>query len=294
VRAGDPPASGRKATSVAARLLAEHGLSLNQIAEQAPTRRVTKQDVLRYVEAATPAAPPPVPSTLQPPSTMRRAIAEHMARARATIPHGQTVMAADVSRLVAWREDEKARFVGRERARLTFTVFFVAALGRTLGRLGPDLGTARPGRDGGVDVGVAVALDGGLIVPVVREADRRSLGEIARAVDDLAGRARAGKLAPDETVGAAMTVTNAGSFGNLAAFPIVPLRQVGILAPGIVERRPRPAPDGGIRLGWRCLLTLVFDRRELSDLAADRLLRATVDELERLVGTPSVAAGASG
>lgn len=230
---------------------------------------------------------------------MRRAIADHMTKARATIPHGQTVIEADLTRLVAWREQQRTAFEAREGARLTFSVVFILALGRALTRpvgraFMPAVsraGTpappeqARPAGTTVVDVGVAVALDDGLIVPVVRGADTRSLGEIARAVDDLATRARTGRLVPEEMGGALMTLTNVGSFGNLAAFPIVPLDQAGILGPGIVERRPLPAPDGGVRLGWRCLLGLVFDRRRLTDLAADRLLRAVVDELDRLAGS---------
>jgi len=203
---------------------------------------------------------------------MRRAIAEHMSRAFQTIPHGQTVMAADLTRLVSWRAQNKQAFQHSEGANLTFTVFFVYALARTLAQ-----------RTGGpVDVGVAVALDGGLIVPVLRAADTLTLGATARGITDLASRARANKLSPDETQGARMTVTNVGSFGNLTASPIVPLSQSGILAPGLVEQRPLPGPDSGVRLGWRCLLSLMFDRRALDDFAADRLLRSVVDELERI------------
>ena len=215
---------------------------------------------------------------------MRRAIADHMSKARATIPHGQTVMEADITRLVTWREREKVAFQAREGANLTLTVFFVAALGRALRRVASDLEVPPPIRSGSttIDLGIAVALDGGLIVPVVRNADRLSFGEAARTIQDLADRARAGRLAPDETTGAVMSVTNVGTFGNITAFPIVPLNQVGILGPGIVEQRPLPSGDGGIRLGWRCLLALVFDRRALSDFAADRLLSTVVEEL----GTP--------
>ena len=148
-------------------------------------------------------------------------------------------------------------------------MFFISALARQLSQY---LGKH-------VDLGVAVALDAGLIVPVLRAADTRTLAETARALADLASRARAGKLAPDETQGADMTVTNVGSFGNLLASPIIPLGQIGILGPGLVERRPFPGPGGGIRPGWRCVLTLMFDRRAFSDLAADRFLRGVVDAL---------------
>jgi len=265
-----PPAvaaSPPKPTPVAARLLAEHGLTANQIPTQ--SGRLTRDDVLNFVRAT----PKPIEqsaqraaagTTLVPLTSMRRAIAEHMTTAHQTIPHGQTVMAVDMSPLVAWRDACKA-----EGANLTFTVLFVSALGRALARV----------EGGSVDIGVAVALDGGLIVPVVRAADTLSLTETARAIADLATRARANQLKPDEVQGARMTLTNVGSFGNLTAAPIVPLGPLGILGPGLVERRPLPGPDGGIRPGWQCLLSLVFDRRAFSDFAADRFLRGVIEEL---------------
>ena len=128
-------------------------------------------------------------------------------------------------------------------------------------------------------------------MPVLRGADSLSLAETARAIADLAARARANKLSPDETQGARMTLTNVGSFGNLTASPIVPLGQIGILGPGLVERRPLPvAADGGIRLGWRCLLSLTFDRRAFDDYAADRFLRGIIDNLTALPAATSVPA----
>src|SRR5947209_6343670 len=276
VEAAGPP---RKVTSVAARLLAEHGLTAEDIATHAG--RVTKEDVLSFVAGAagaarSPRAAPAVAAApdgdLVPLTTMRRAIAEHMLKARQTIPHGQTVMDVDLTQVVAWREAHKDAFRDQHGASLTITVLFVHALARQLAR---SLG-------GPADVGVAVALDAGLIVPVVRAAESLSLPETARAIADLAARARANKLSPDETQGARMTLTNVGSFGNLTASPTVPLGQIGILGPGLVERRPLPVADGGIRLGWRCLLSLTFDRRAFDDYAADRFLRGIIDDLTAL------------
>jgi 2-oxoglutarate dehydrogenase E2 component (dihydrolipoamide succinyltransferase) len=188
-----------------------------------------------------------------------------MTRAAQGIPHGQVVAAADLTELVGWREAHKSAFEAGERAPLTFTVLFVYALARQL---------TPP-----ADVGVAVALDSGLIVPVLRQADRLSLGETARQLAELAARARARQLALEDTQGAQMTLTNVGSFGNLTAAPIIPVGQRGILGPGLVERRPLPAPDGGIRPGWRCLVSFVYDRREQNDFAADRFVTGVVDAL---------------
>ena len=258
-------AAAPKPTPVAARLLAEHGLDAQQVASRAG--RLTKEDVLRHLGSAAPRA---AAAGLVPLTPMRRAIAEHMTRSVQTIPHGQTVMAADLTRLVAWREHNKHAFQQNEGANLTFTVLFVHALATQLARY----------THGSVDLGVAVALDGGLIVPILRAADALSLGATARGIADLAARARGGKLEPGETQGAQMTVTNVGSFGNLTASPIVPLTQMGIFGPGLVERRPLPGPDHGLRFGWRCLLSLMFDRRALDDFAADRLLRSVVEQIE--------------
>jgi pyruvate/2-oxoglutarate dehydrogenase complex dihydrolipoamide acyltransferase (E2) component len=265
-----------RVTPLASKLLAEHGLTPADL-PVAPEGRVDKDAVLRYLDARAtrPSVPPehPVGEGLAPLSPMRRAIAEHMAEARRTIPHGQAVLGVDLTALALWRESEKAAFRQREGAPLTFTVLFVHALARALAAT----------RDAApIDLGVAVALDRGLIVPVVRHADRLDLPGTARAVADLAQRARAGRLDLAETRGALMTVTNVGSFGNLAAFPIVPLHQRGILGPGLVEQRPLPLPGPGLRLGWRCLLALVFDRRAFDDLGADRLLRRVEHELAAL------------
>jgi 2-oxoisovalerate dehydrogenase E2 component (dihydrolipoyl transacylase) len=266
VAAPSPPPAP-KPTPVAARLLKEHGLTADQI--HAQSGRLTKEDVLTFVQRGKPREIAPMThGELTPLSPMRRAIADHMVNARQSIPHGQTVMAADLTQLVAWRDAHKAAFQEREGANLTFTVFFVYALAQQLS----------PGH-GPVDLGVAVALEHGLIVPVLHGADSLSLADTARGIADLADRARNNKLAPDETQGARMTVTNVGSFGNLTASPIIPLGQVGILGPGLVERRPLPAPDHGIRIGWRCLISLMFDRRAFTDLAADKLLRGVITEL---------------
>ncbi|MBV9543365.1 MAG: 2-oxo acid dehydrogenase subunit E2, partial [Chloroflexi bacterium] len=97
---------------------------------------------------------------------------------------------------------------------------------------------------------------------------------------------RTGTLTAADMQGARMTLTNVGSFGNLLASPIIPVGQIGIFGPGVIERRPLPAPDG-IRLGYQCILTLVFDRRELDDFAADRFLGSVVDHLKQLAAARS-------
>lgn len=223
-------------------------------------------------------------SSVSLPTSMRRAIAEHMTRARATIPQGQSVVDADLTRLAAARDRHKVSFQAREGVPLTYTACFVAALARALRRLAPDLRSPPPIRDGApsIDIGVAVAVEAGLLVPVIRSAGVLSLGETARALGDLVERSRLGKLGLDETRGAWMSITNVGSFGNLTAFPIVPVGQAALLAPGAVVPRLVPAEAGGVRPASRCLLALVFDRRIFSDIEADALLHAVAEELDHL------------
>ncbi|MBV9544165.1 MAG: 2-oxo acid dehydrogenase subunit E2, partial [Chloroflexi bacterium] len=234
-------------TPVASRLLEEHGLRLEDV--NASARRLTKHDVLRHLETR---------NAGRPLSSMRRAIADHMVKARQTIPHGQTFMAADVTELWRWREATRAAFEATHGVRLTLTVCFLHALARAFAET----------EHVSVDLGVAVAVPNGLVVPVIRAVDTLPLGETARALHEAAERARSGTLTAADMQGARMTLTNVGSFGNLVASPIVPVGQIGILGPGLVERRPLPAPDG-IRLGYHCLVTLMFDRREMDDFAAD-------------------------
>lgn len=256
-------------------------------AEPAPEREESRAPE----PAAAELAPEPRGQALPSPAAMRRSIAAHMVKARSTIPHGQTVMDADMTSIASAHEYKKAAFAAREGAKLTYTALFVAALARAVARSGPELGLTVPDR--GVDIGVAVAAPAGLLVPVVRGASRLSLGEIARSIADLALRARLGKLALAEMEGALLTVTNVGTFGNLTAFPIIPLNQSAILAPGLVEPRPLASADGGVRLGVRCLLALVFDRRALSDIAADRLLRDVIAELGRVADAQGQARAAT-
>jgi pyruvate/2-oxoglutarate dehydrogenase complex dihydrolipoamide acyltransferase (E2) component len=250
----------RRPTSVAARLLEEHRLELAQV--PAAGARLTRADVLAFLEARDD-SPGLVPLT-----PMRRAIATHMTSASREIPQGQVVVSVDLTRLVRWRAAVKDAFQEAEGASLTFTVLFTHALARQ----------ARPD----MNIGVAVALEEGLIVPVLHAANSLDLGATARGVADLTTRARNRTLTLAETQGAHMTVSNVGSFGNLVAAPIVPLGQQALLGPGLVERRPLPADDGGLYPGWRCLLALVFDRRVMDDFAADRFLRGVADELRGL------------
>ncbi|MFQ3660949.1 MAG: dihydrolipoamide acetyltransferase family protein [Chloroflexaceae bacterium] len=300
---------------VVARLAAEHGLDLTRITGTGQGGRVTKQDVLRYLEAreapapdVPPAAPPapsqppvvapPVPTPapavplpedaeLVPLTPMRRSIAEHMERSVRTAPHVTTVMEADLSRVVAHREANKAAFE-RQGARLTFTPYFVQAVVAGLqqvpvmnGRF-TDAGIVLNRR---IHIGVAVALDEGLLVPVVRDADEKNLLGLARIINDLVERARTRRLAPDETRDGTFTISNHGVSGSLFATPIINQPQAAILGVGAIVKRPVVVTQHGvdaIAIKPMCYLSLTFDHRIADGATADAFLVAVKAALERV------------
>lgn len=301
---------------VVARLVAEHGLDLAAIPGTGQGGRVTKQDVLRYIEArpaiepapetahavaeatpglgatpggteASPPAPPPIPDDAEivPLSPMRRAIAEHMARSVRTAPHVTTVMEVDLGRVLAHREASRAAFE-RQGVRLTLTPYFVQAAAVALGQV-PVLNGSFTEEgivlNRRIHIGVAVALDEGLLVPVVRDADEKNLLGLARAVNDLAARARSRRLRPDETQGGTFTITNHGVSGSLFATPIINQPQAAILGIGAIVKRPIVISQDGIdAIAIRPLayLSLTFDHRIADGATADGFLAAVKQALE--------------
>jgi 2-oxoglutarate dehydrogenase E2 component (dihydrolipoamide succinyltransferase) len=193
----------------------------------------------REQQSAAPSQPSPVGGGAKL-SSMRRRIAERMQEARATIPQGSCVREADLSRI--------------QRDGQSWTAYFVKALAAGAGV---------------ANVGVAVEVEGGLVVPVVKGADRLSVREIGDRLQDLASRARDSKLKPEDVTEGAFTITNVGMTGTLMAFPLLNPGQPGILAPGAIR-------DG------RCYVTLCYDRRAMDDYAADRLLARVTEQLEKL------------
>jgi 2-oxoglutarate dehydrogenase E2 component (dihydrolipoamide succinyltransferase) len=320
---------------VVARLAAEHNLNLSAIAGTGQGGRVTKQDVLRYVEsrkarpattdgaaapapqvapaeqrqpaaqpapqAATPvqpapaapappaAAPPPddIPADAEivPISPMRRAIAEHMVLSRRTAPHVTSVFELDVSRIAAHRERRRADFE-RQGVKLTYTPYFVQAAAAALQAVPSVNGSY--GEQGivlnqRINIGVAVALDEGLIVPVVKDADEKNLLGLARAVNDLAERARTRRLKPDETHGGTFTITNHGVSGSLFATPIINQPQAAILGIGAIQKRAVVITQGdldAIAIRPMCYLSLTIDHRLLDGATADKFLSAVKQFIE--------------
>ena len=318
------PAALPHVTPVVARMAAEHAIDVSRIQGTGRGGRVTKRDLLAYLErspaaeqptpelppweqpgsgelfkipAEAPAPTPPpdhthkappapgAPGDLIPHSPMRRRIAEHMVRSKLhTAPHVTTVFEADMSAVVAHRAAHKDDFA-RRGVNLTFTAYFVAATAQAL-RRHPAVNSEW--REDGlllkpeVNIGMAVALDEGLIVPVIRRADELSLAGIARQANDLAARARAGKLSPDDVQGGTFTLTNHGVSGSLFATPIINQPQTGILGVGAIKKRVVVLEDQGDALAVRPMvyLSFTFDHRALDGAAADWFVAEIVRLLE--------------
>ncbi|MBI5854808.1 MAG: 2-oxo acid dehydrogenase subunit E2 [Nitrospirae bacterium] len=265
--------------SPAVRQLAkEHGVDLSQVSGSGADGRVTKRDVLdavakRREQDNRPGQPDTsVAEELIPFSQMRKTIAERMVSSRRTSAHVATFFEADFSGISKFRE-------GRG---LTYLPFVIAAVARILKEV-PIL-NASWGEQGiilkkDVHVSVAVALDEGLLVPVIRHADRKGLLQLAKEVSDLAERARNKRLNPEEVQGGTFTITNHGGFGSLFSTPIINQPQIAILGVGAVQKRPVVLNDAiGIRP--MCYLSLSFDHRVIDGATADQFMSKVKGRLE--------------
>ncbi len=239
--------------------------------------------------AGTPVRPMSLPEgngshdNLIPHTNIRRQIAEHMLSSKRTSPHVTTVMEADLVKVVAHREDNKTAFA-RDGANLTYTAYFVAAVVAAL-KAYPLVNSSWS--DAGIlvhsaiNIGLATSLgEAGLIVPVIRNADRLSLLGIARVVNDLAGRARERKLQPEEVKGGTFTITNHGVSGSLFATPIISQPQCAILGVGAIQKRPVVINDA-IAIRSMVYISLTFDHRILDGASADWFLAKVKDALEK-------------
>ncbi len=291
----------RKSTPLVRRMVAEHGLDLTTIPGSGLAGRVTRNDVLAFLEqppvpatpalasgsppAFPPARPPAGPAVepwdgdkVEPWSRIRKLTADHMVMSRRVSPHVNSVIEIDYTRVAQVRAKRKAEFAERG-VNLTFLAFIAKAVAENL-RKHPVVNSAVMGeatilrRE--INLGIAVALDWGLIVPVIRHADELSLIGIARAIQDLADRARAKKLSPDEVQKGTFTITNPGVFGTVVGLPIINQPQSAILAVGGIEKQPAviTAPDGtdAIAIRTKGFLAMAFDHRVVDGADADRFL----------------------
>ncbi|AQX03362.1 dihydrolipoamide acetyltransferase family protein [Elizabethkingia anophelis] len=235
--------------------------------------RITKEDILAYLSnrgnttapTATPvvakSAPVSAPTStipvaagdeVVPMDRMRKIIAENMVKAKQIAPHVTSFIETDVTNVVKWRNKHKSAFEKREGEKLTFMPIFIKAVVKAI----QDFPLINVSVDGdkiikkkNINIGMATALpDGNLIVPVIKNADQLSLSGLAKAINDLAYRARNKKLRPEDTQGATYTISNVGSFGNLMGTPIIPQPQVAILAVGAIVKKPAvlETPDGDV------------------------------------------------
>lgn len=242
-----------------------------------------------------PSQPQPDDSELLPFSTIRRSIAKHMLLSKQTSPHVTTVMEADMTPVVRARERLKGEFA-RQGVKLTFTPFFIQAIVAGLKAV-PEANSSFS--EAGllihrhIHIGMAVAIPDGLIVPVIRDADERSLLGLARAVNDLADRARTKQLKPEEVQGGTFTLTNHGTAGSLFATPIINQPQAGILGVGAIEKRAvvlskgaslLPDADDVIAIRPMTYLSFAFDHRILDGQGADGFLMAVKRFLEGYAG----------
>jgi 2-oxoglutarate dehydrogenase E2 component (dihydrolipoamide succinyltransferase) len=269
--------------------------------------RVTKQDILGAIERGVPVPtapgsrlPAPVPTgpvqhpvvepwpgdRVEPFSKIRKITADHMIMSRRTSAHVTSFFEIDYGRVAELRRKHKAAYAERG-VNLTYLAFIAQACAENL-RKHPVVNAAVSGdniiyrRD--VNIGIAVALDWGLIVPVVKRADELSLSGLARAINDLGERARTKKLSPDEIQRGTFTITNPGVFGSYAGAPIINQPQVAILGVGAIEKRPKVVtlPDGTDTIAIRTMgmISMSYDHRVVDGADADRFLADVKRALE--------------
>jgi len=297
VREGDDEEHHVRTSPLVRRLAKEHGVDLSRVEGTGSGGRITKEDLLAYAErqkttASAGAAAPPARREAPPaagpreevvPMTpIRKKIAEHMVMSRRTSAHVTTVFQMDLTHVVEIYHREKERFEKKENTRLTYTPFFVRAAIAGLRRF-PILNSSVSGESivykKDIHMGIAVALEGGLIVPVIRDADGKSFLGLTRAVNDLAERARAKKLSVDEVQGGTFTITNFGLFGSLFAMPIINQPQVAILGVGSIHKAPVVINDA-IAIRSIAHLSLSYDHRVIDGVVADQFMAAVKGYLE--------------
>lgn len=273
------------------RIARDNNVDIAQIAGSGIGGRVTKHDILEYLGKGlpipTPQSPIPGPERserieIQPLSPMRKKIAEHMVLSRRTSAHVHSVFHVDFSHVERIRREKKDDYL-RLGARLTYMAFIAKAVIDALRRhpiVNASLDGDRILLKKDVNLGIAVALDSGLIVPVVKNADEKNLLGLSRAIADVADRARAKQLHPDEVHGGTFTLTNPGQFGAQFGMPIINQPQVAILGVGTIEKRP-VVIDDAIAIRTMAYLTLGYDHRLVDGAVADEFMSEVKKQIEQ-------------
>ncbi|HYK11216.1 MAG TPA: dihydrolipoamide acetyltransferase family protein [Gemmatimonadales bacterium] len=289
----------RRSTPLVRKIAAEHQVDISGISGTGYAGRVTKQDILGYIERGVPAGAPAAPripaaapsgpiehpavdpwpgDRVEPWSKIRKITADHMILSKRVSAHVASFFEVDFTRVAQLRAKAKASYQERG-VNLTFLAFIAKAVAENL-RKHPIVNAAVSGentiyrRD--INLGIAVALDWGLIVPVVRHADELSLMGVARALNDLGERARTKKLSPDDIQRGTFTITNPGVFGDLIGIPIINQPQVAILGVGAIEKKPKviTQPDGTDTIAIRTMgmLSMSYDHRVVDCADGDKFL----------------------
>ena len=304
----------QKSSPLVRRIAKEHDVDIQQIQGTGISGRVTKHDILGFIEAggaapASRAAAPPLGSAasaqagagaqtrtiptpgpvykpgenvqIVPMSVMRKKIAEHMVMSAHTSPHVYSVYEVNFGKITQLRDKHKGAYEAAG-AKLTFTGFIAKAIVDAL-RQFPMVNASIDGENivykKDINLGIAVALDNGLIVPVIRNADEKNLLGLSRGINDLAARARSKKLNPDEVQGGTFTITNPGIFGALYGLPLINQPQVAILGVGTIEKRAVVIGDA-IAIRPMCNLSMGYDHRLIDGADAGRFLSFVKERLE--------------
>jgi 2-oxoglutarate dehydrogenase E2 component (dihydrolipoamide succinyltransferase) len=290
----------QKSSPLVRRIAREHNVDIQQINGTGISGRVTKNDILGYIEsggsasAAAPAKPAPpagahVPAykpgervEIVPMTIMRKKIAEHMVLSAHTSPHVYSVYEVNFGQLAKLRDKKKAEYE-RAGSKLTYTGLVAKVVVDAL-RAFPVFNASVDGQNivykKDINLGIAVALDQGLLVPVIRNADEKNLLGLSRAIDDLATRARSKKLNPEEVQGGTFTITNPGVFGAVYGLPLINQPQVAILGMGGIEKRA-VVVDDAIAIRPTCHISLGYDHRLIDGADAGRFLAYIKERLER-------------
>jgi 2-oxoglutarate dehydrogenase E2 component (dihydrolipoamide succinyltransferase) len=307
----------RRSSPLVRKIASQHGIDLTRIPGSGIGGRVTKKDILEFIETGAalrpedllvkkaepvrdrsasepPSAKPFAVSTtasaadrVEKMSVMRKKIAEHMTFSKRTSAHVTSVYEIDMTNVARFRERHKEEFAARYGTKLTFMPFIFQAVTNAL-RQYPVINAQVDGDNiiykGDINLGMAVALDWGLIVPVIKRADTLSLSGLAIAANDLADRARQKKLSPDEVIGGTFTITNPGVFGGLFGTPIINQPQVAILCVGVIEKRPKvftsPEGDDYIAIRQMAYFALTYDHRIVDGADAEKFLSSVKSYLE--------------
>ena len=296
-----------KSSPLVRRMAADAGVELSSLQGSGIAGRVTKKDLVEFLESGGPKTAPSRAATGGPPATvahgpsaepwpgdrvepmskMRALIADHMVMSRHTSAHVSSFFEVDFTRIARIRAKQRAEFEKATGEKLTYLPFIIKAVSDGL-RAHPVLNASVGNREviyrKSINIGIAVALDWGLIVPVIKNADNLSLTGLTRTLNDLASRARSKKLDPREVQDGTFTITNPGVFGSLIGTPIINQPQVGILCLGAIEKRPKvlTGPDGEDTIAIRTCsyLSLSFDHRIVDGADADRFMAFVKKSLE--------------